>query len=269
MQFSRVYAVYLRQLYLIRNNPPRLASIFLWLLVDIVLWGFITKYLSSFGQTTFNFVTVILGAIILWEFVSRMQQGIMTSFLEEIWTQNFINYFASPLQLVEYLSGLVLTSITTGLCGFIMVVIIAGVAFDFNILRMGLLLIPFMGVLFIFGTAMGIIVAAIIFRLGPTAEWLGWPIPLVLSLFSGVFYPVSTLPAAMRVIAKLIPASYVFESIRSVLSGAVMSTDIAVALIIGLSLALIYLFLAYLFFRSVYRRNLENGALSQFGAESY
>ena len=90
----------------------RLASIFLWLLVDIILWGFISRYLGSLGQATFGFVTVILGAIILWEFVSRIQQGMMTSFLEDIWTQNFINYFASPLRIAEYLSGLVLTSIT-------------------------------------------------------------------------------------------------------------------------------------------------------------
>lgn len=269
MQCSRVYAVFLRQLYLIKNNPPRLASIFLWLLVDVILWGFITRYLRSFGQTTFSFATVILGAIILWEFVSRIQQGIMTSFLEEIWTQNFINYFASPLRLAEYLSGLVLTSITTGVCGFIVVVIIAGVAFDYNILKMGILIVPFMGILFIFGTAMGIVVSAIIFRLGPTAEWLGWPIPLVLSVFSGVFYPVSTLPAAMRVVAKLIPASYIFESIREVLSGTLIPTDIALDLTISLCLALLYLFLAYAVFIRVYRHNLENGALARFSAESY
>ena len=86
----------------------------------MVQWGFISKYLGSFGQATFSFVTVILGAIILWEFMVRVQQGIMMAFLEDIWTQNFINFFASPLKIREYLCGLVMTSVASGasrVCG--------------------------------------------------------------------------------------------------------------------------------------------------------
>jgi len=269
MIFSRVYAVFLRQLYLIRNNPTRLASIFLWLLVNIIMWGFISKYLGTFGKSTFGLVTVILGAIILWEFVTRIQQGMMTSFLEDIWTQNFINFFASPLKIAEYLSGLVLNSITTGLLGFFIVAIIAGAAFGYDIFKIGLLLIPAMAILFIFGISMGIVVSGLIFRLGPTAEWLGWPIPLVLSIFSGVFYPVSTLPFALRIIARMIPASYVFETIRTVLSNPSITVGIASDLLIGAILALIYLGGAYILFISVYKRNLKNGAIAQFSAESF
>lgn len=268
MVFTRAYAIFLRQLYLFRGNPTRLFSIFIWLVVDIIQWGFISKYLGTFGQATFDFLNVILGAIILWEFVSRIQQGIMMSFLEDIWTQNFINYFASPLKVIEYLSGLVLTSITTGLSGFVMVVIIAGAAFGYDIFRIGIYLIPFMGILFVFGIAMGIFVSGVIFRLGPTAEWLGWPIPLVLSVFSGVFYPVSTLPPAFQFIAKLIPASYVFESMRSLLTNHEFSGDLGANLLIGGGVALIYLALAYAFFIKIYRHNLENGAIAQFNAEA-
>ncbi|SYZ72575.1 ABC-2 type transporter [Candidatus Zixiibacteriota bacterium] len=269
MIFSRVYAVFLRQLYLIRNNPTRLASIFLWLLVNIIMWGFISKYLGSFGKATFNFVTVILGAIILWEFVTRIQQGMMTSFLEDIWTQNFVNFFASPLKIIEYLSGLVLNSITTGLLGFFMVTIIAGIAFGYNIFKIGLLLIPAMAILFVFGISMGIVVSGLIFRLGPTAEWLGWPIPMVLSLFSGVFYPVATLPPALRIVADIVPASYVFETVRAVLSNSSTGTEIASNLLIGAALVLVYLAVAYILFIRVYARNLKNGAIAQFSAESF
>ena len=48
----------------------------------------------------------------------RIQQGIMMAFLEDIWTQNFINFFASPLKIREYLSGLVMTSICYQPCRF-------------------------------------------------------------------------------------------------------------------------------------------------------
>ena len=85
MSLSHIAAIFFRQLFLYKSNPTRLASIFLWIIIDIIQWGFITKYLGSLGQDTFSFITVILGAIILWGFMTRIQQGIMMSFLEDIW----------------------------------------------------------------------------------------------------------------------------------------------------------------------------------------
>jgi ABC-2 type transport system permease protein len=268
MNASRVYAVFVRQLFLLKGNPTRLVSIFLWLVIDIIQWGFISRYLGSLGQATFSYITVILGAIILWEFMSRIQQGILMAFLEDIWSQNFINFFASPLKIREYLSGLVLTSVTSGLAGFIVIVAIAAAAFGYNALRIGLLLFPFMVILLLFGIAMGIFVSAIIFRLGPSAEWLGWPIPMVLSIFAGVYYPISPLPAGFSAIARAIPASYVFESLRSILSPAGTSVNIGANLIIGGLLSVVYLLATSSFFIHIYRKNLKGGNIARFNAEA-
>lgn len=179
MSLQRIYSIFLRQVYLIKSNPVRLVSIFLWTLIDIIQWGFITKYLGSFGGAVFSVVTVLLGSIILWEFMSRIQQGMMTAFLEDIWTENFINFFASPLEVKEYLSGLILTSITTSTIGFFLMALIAGLVFGYNIFIIGLYILPLILVLFVFGMAMGLFITSLIFRLGPSAEWLGWPIPIV------------------------------------------------------------------------------------------
>ena len=239
---------------------------FLWIIIDVILWGFITKYLGSLGTATFSFANIILGAIILWGFMTRIEHGLMTAFLEDIWSRNFINYFASPLKISEYISGLVATSITTGICGFLVVLLIAGACFGYNIFQIGLLLLPFLLILFIFGMAMGIFVSALIFRLGPAAEWIGWPIPMVLSVFSGVFYPVSTLPKFLQTFSKIIPASYVFESMRAILAGGLFS-GLAINLLIGLGLAFIYLLLTYFFFIRVYRYNLKHGTIARFNIE--
>ncbi len=268
MNFSRVYAIFVRQLFLYKSNPTRLASIFLWILIDILQWGFISKYLGSLGQQTFSFITVILGAIILWDFMSRMQQGIMMSFLEDIWSQNFINFFASPLKLKEYLSGLVVTSLVTGFAGFLVMIGIAQMIFGFNVFRIGWLLAAFMCILLVFGIAMGIFVSAMIFRLGPSAEWLGWPIPLVLSLFVGVYYPVETLPPMLRIFSYALPPSYAFESIRAILTSGTSTHTLLVNLATGTLLAVAYLIITSLFFIHIYRRNLQNGSIARFNAES-
>ena len=268
MSFTRVYAIFLRQVFLIKSNPTRLATIFLWIIVDTVQWGFISKYLGSLGQSTFSFTTVILGAIILWELVTRTQNGLMRGFLEDIWTQNFINYFASPLKIREYLAGLVITSIATSLIGFWIMVLIAVLAFGYNIFKVGLLLFPFVLILFVFGIAMGFFVSAIIFRLGPSGEWLGWPIPLILSIFSGVYYPISTLPPALQIVAKLMPPCYIFQSMRIILSTGSFSTDLYVNLLISTSLAVVFLLATYKVFIITYHYNLKTGAIARFNAEA-
>ncbi|MDD2731522.1 MAG: ABC transporter permease, partial [Candidatus Portnoybacteria bacterium] len=257
MRPSSIYAIFLRQIYLTKSNPARLTGIFVWVVLDIVQWGFITKYLGGFGGAAFTLASVILGAVILWEFFVRIQHGIMTAFLEDIWSRNFINFFASPLKIGEYISGLVLTSIVTGVAGFAAMFLLAGALFDYNILRLGVMILPFIFILFIFGTAMGTFVSALIFRLGPAAEWLGWPIPFALSVFAGVFYPLSVLPVGMQMISKLIPASYVFESMRAIINSGAFSGQMAINLFLGFALASIYLLLAYIFFVKIYRYNLR------------
>jgi len=236
--------------------------------VDIVQWGFISRYLASLGESTFGFITVILGAIILWDFLSRTQQGIMRGFLEDIWSQNFINYFASPLEIREYLAGIILTSMAISLSGFVLAALLAAVMFGYSIFNIGLLLMPFMFILFVFGIAMGIFVSAVIFRLGPSGEWLGWPLPLVLSLFSGVYYPISTLPWALQAVAKLMPPCYVFESIRAILSTGTFSNGLIANLLVGSLLAFAYLAAVYAFFIRIYRTNLKTGAIARFNAEA-
>jgi ABC-2 type transport system permease protein len=267
MSISRIYAVFIRQVFLIKSNPTRLVSLFLWIIIDVVLWGFITKYLGSLGKDTFSFVNIILGAIILWGFTTRIEHGIMTTFLEDIWSRNFINYFASPLKINEYISGLVMTSIAMGIFGLSLMLLIAGLCFGYNIFRIGLFLFPFLLILFIFGMAMGIFVSALIFRLGPAAEWIGWPIPMVLSVFSGVFYPVSNLPNFLRIFSRVIPASYVFESMRTILERELFSNSLVIYLCIGLALSCIYLLATYLFFIRVYRYNLKHGTIARFSID--
>jgi ABC-2 type transport system permease protein len=266
MNLKRIYAVFVRQIYLLGNNPTRIAGNFVWLTIAIVQWGFISKYLGSLGKANFNFITVILGALILWEFLTRIQQGIRMAFLEDIWSNNLINFFASPLRISEYTLGMVSSSIITGLLGFLIMSVIAGLGFGYDIFIIGLSMIPFVAILFLFGMALGIFICAMIFQLGPTAEWLGWPIPMILSLISGVYYPIDTLPDFLKLVAGLFPPAYVFESLRAQLEQVATVHMVVHNLILGLGLALFYLALSYRFFLLVYHHNLKSGKLARFNA---
>ena len=80
--------------------------------------------------------------------------------------------------------------------------VLARIAFGLSFFAYGVALAPFLMVLFLTGIALGVVAAALVLRLGPAAEWLIWPIPMLISPFAGVFYPVSVLPGWMQAVAR-------------------------------------------------------------------
>jgi hypothetical protein len=95
MDVNRTAAILLRQYYLMRGNLSRLLSPVVWVTIDILLWGFITKYLNTVASSGFNFVPALLGAVLLWDFFSRVMYGVTMAFFEDVWSRNFLNIFAS------------------------------------------------------------------------------------------------------------------------------------------------------------------------------
>jgi len=265
MQPVRIAAIVLRHSYLLRGSPARVLPLFAWVAIDIVLWGFITKYLNAVSASGFNFVPSMLGAVLLWDFLTRVMMGVTTAFFEDVWSRNFLNVFATPLKISEYVSGLVLTSIATSSLGLVVMLVLASAAFGLSFLGYGLTLIPFLLVLFVSGIALGIFGSAIVLRLGPAAEWFIWPIPALLSPFAGVFYPISTLPPWMQWVSRLLPPSYVFEGVRHVVAGQAVSGP---NLLGGGGLAVLYLLLAGWFFARIYRHAVRTGLIARYSAES-
>src|SRR4030042_1890028 len=197
MSFYRTFAIMLRQFYLIRGSFARVFPLFAWAGVDMVLWGFLTKYLNTFVSPGFNFVPALLGAVLLWDFFIRIMQGVTMAFFEDVWSHNFINIFATPLLISEYVAGLVLSSIATSVVGLAVMLFIAVLFFKLSFFVYGLMAIPFILVLFLFGISIGVFGSALVLHFGPASEWFIWPIPGIISPFVGVLYPISTLPVWM------------------------------------------------------------------------
>ena len=265
MRLRPVAAILLRQLYLIRGSPVRSLPMFAWVAIDIVVWGFITRYLNSMAAGRFNYVPSLLGAVLMWDFFTRIMQGVSTAFLEDVWSRNFLNLFATPLTIAEYLLGLVITSMATSTVGLVVMLVLATAVFGLSFLSLGGLLVPFLLTLFAFGIALGILASALVLRLGPASEWLVWPMPALLSPFVGVFYPLATLPSWMQGVGHLLPPSYVFEGMRAVLAGRPFS---AANLAVGAAIAVLDIMLAGYFFARVFGYALRTGLLARYSAES-
>lgn len=265
MNSRRIYAIFLRQIYLMRSNATRFVQMFIWISVDIILWGFITRYLTGIVSTGLNLASVFLGAVLLWDFSIQVMQGVTISFFEDVWSRNFLNIFASPLRISEYVAGLVVTGIARSLIALVVMLSLAGIVFGLSVLVYGAALAAFLFILFLFGISLGIIGVSIVLRLGPAAEWFIWPIPAVLSPFVGVFYPLSILPAWMQAVSHLLPPSYVFAGVRSIVHSGTFSGS---GLLLGTALSFVYIVGAYFIFLGVYRKAVRTGLLARYSAEN-
>lgn len=265
MSLQRSAAIMLRQFYLMRGSAARVVPLFAWVGVDIVLWGFMSRYLNGLTTAGLNFVPTLLGAVLLWDFFTRVMQGVTMTFFEDVWSRNFLNLFASPLRLSEYLAGLVMSSVVTSLVGLVFMLIIASVAFGLSFFSYGVVLIPALLVLFLFGIALGIAATGMVLRLGPASEWFVWPIPALIAPFAAVYYPLTTLPRWMQYVSRIIPPSYVFQNIRSVVCGETVSWG---PLVLGAVLALVYLVMASWFFSRMYRHGVRTGLIARYSSET-
>lgn len=217
MNVGRISALIARHLYLYRRSFPRLLEIFYWPLLDLVVWGFITVYLSQEGKGLHGAVTFFLGALIFWDILFRAQQGVTISFLEEIWSRNLMNLFASPLTSGEFLAATMAMSVFKVAAVSIIMAFSALFFYSYNVFVMGLVLIPFVFNLIAVGWFIGILTMSIIMRFGQQAEVLAWGLVFLFQPISCVFYPVSVLPDWLQPVALANPAAHVFEGMRGIL----------------------------------------------------
>jgi len=260
MNLTRIYAVVLRHLYTWSRSLERLSEVFWFPLMDLFVWGFFTLYLSSGSMGLVNPVLLILSGLILWTVVYRSQYEISLSLAEEIWSQNLLNLFASPLSIWEFISATVLLSMVKLTVVLTLMSLMAFVLYSYNALSLGLFAIPFVAILAVFGFLMGVFINGLILRFGKDAQALAWTAVFAVQPFSCIFYPLSILPSWAQKISLLLPSTYVFEGMRSL----IITGHLPIFyLLMGIILDLFYLVLTLIFFKNMFEKAKELGLLSR------
>ena len=218
MNPNTILALVMRYILLYTRNPVRLVELFFWPIVQLLVWGFVTRYLQTQGSGDFpKIITFLIGGIILWDALFRAQQGVAISFLEDVWTRNLLNIFAAPVRMTEYLAATFCVGFLRVFITSLVMALIAWIGYSFNLLQFDFALIGFYINLMLFGWTLGVLVTALILRYGHGAESLAWAIPFMIQPVAAVFYPVSALPGWLQPVAHAFPPAYVFEGMRAVL----------------------------------------------------
>jgi len=218
--FSGIYGVLLRYVFVYTRSGLRLFELFFWPIIQLLVWGFLTRYLMQMENGDYmRPVQFILGGVLLWDVQFRATQGVSISLLEDIWTRNLLNIFVAPLRTWEFVMGTCLVGLFRVVLTLPLLILMAYLWFDFNLFQMSLWLLPFYGNLLLFGWCLGIMANCLIIRWGQAAEGLCWAMPFVIQPFAAVYYSVSALPEWLQVVSMTLPCSHVFEGMREVLVG--------------------------------------------------
>jgi ABC-2 type transport system permease protein len=86
----RIWALFLRYILLLRRDLSRVIDLLYWPTIDVIIWGFVTLFITRTGAVLPNFAALFLGAVILWNVFFRCQQDISVSFLDDVWARSII-----------------------------------------------------------------------------------------------------------------------------------------------------------------------------------
>lgn len=263
---SRISALLLRHYYILRSSPARVVDIMFWPAVQMILWGFISRFFAArtgAEPQALNYALgTLLGAVLLWDLLFRTQIAVFIAYLEEIWARNLGHLFVSPLRPSEWWLSMVAFSFFRVGVGMAPAVLLAIPFYGFSIFDLGLPLLFFFFNLMMMGWWLGFLVISVLVRAGPGAEGLAWAFTFLLSPFCAVYYPVATLPHWLQPVALALPASHVFEGLRALVEQHVFDKGHMLA---AFSLNIIYLVISLTLLQAALRSARRAGTLLQTG----
>lgn len=258
--FSRIKAIILEHLYRLFRSPDEWIDTFFWPIMDVIIWGFTTLYFNRLGGTSAKIASFLLGGMILWTIVWRAQQDISVTLMADIWNQNLINLFSSPITSWEYILATIILGFIKIFLTLSVIITLSFFLYTFNIFILGFYLVPMFIILLLFSWALGIFINGLIIRFGRRVQFIAWSLVVLLHPVSCVYYPLSSLPKFLQQISVFIPGTYVFEAMREVLRNQVPTSEF---FIYGFLIVLVWLVITSISFNILYEASRQKGRLAK------
>ena len=262
MNINKMYGLFLRHFFLIKGSLPRVLDLIYWPTIQIILWGFISKFFSMYSNYYSNTLGVILTCAILYDILFRSSISFNMLFLEEIWSRNFTNLFIAPIKIREIIAALTLTAIIRTLIGLVPAVLIAIPLFGVSVLKLGVPLVFLLIGLYLFGITLGLLVTSGLLRYGPSFENIAWASLFFLAPLGCIYYPIEILPNILQLIAKCLPLVHIFEEMRSIL---MTETVNYFNIVKSIAISLIYFIFGIIIFYISYFGAKKRGTLINMG----
>jgi ABC-2 type transport system permease protein len=236
----RVRTVLRRLRYVVARTPDRWFLIFVFPFIDVILFGSIGAYAAEQSSASGAAAPYLLAGIMLNHFLFQTEVSVATGFMEETWSRNVLNMMTTPLREVEYLVALTLFALSKLALAMATVSLAALIFYQFGLVELGWGVLPLGFTLILSGLAMGLWMIGLLLRYGQSAEIFTWATSFLVLALSGVFNPIRAIPGALQPVSRLLPTTYAFEAMRTLLDGGAMPWgDLARAGFGGLALLVV------------------------------
>lgn len=259
MKWYRVSAIIWRHIYNFRHSWDRLSDAFYWPAMDIILWGLTSLWIRTTAADIPNIVLILLSGLVFWQIVWRGQYEFTVNLLEEMWSHNLVNLFATPLKIIEWIMAILFLGLVKMVLSVGFAVFLVYSLYAVKLWQIGWNILPFFALLLMMGWWVGFLVSSLIIRYGTRIQTIAWSGVYLLAPFSAIYYPLSALPDWARTISWWVPASHIFEGLREALIYNRINT---VELWLALIQNLIYLIMAIVLFVTMFRKTKQLGLSS-------
>lgn len=214
MKWLHIYALYLRHGYPLKRDFDLLTDMLYWPIFDTITWGLASAWMVEASSGTPQIVLSVLIALVLWNILWRSQMEISRNLIDEIWNQNLVNLFSTPLTLKEWIVSVLGQSIlkmciTAGTVSGVIALLYAA-----NIFVLGWWMLPLFFNTVLTGWCIGFFAAAVVIRYGGKMQTVVWTLPALFFPLSAVYFPLTQLPIFWQWVSRLVPTTYVFEEMR-------------------------------------------------------
>jgi len=257
--FTRTIAFSYRNLIFLKRNIFTFFEILFWPMVGLFSIGLMGNFLGLDEKIR----SFILTGVILSGVLQVTQLDVSYGALYEIWSKSIKQIFIAPVKHFHYILGSWFIGIIRGGIVFVFMTLLAKWFFGFVTPPMGVAIVALGGIFFMaLIIGMGVTLSVLVF--GQRIDIVAWSITILLMLVSGIYYPVSYLPASIRVVAKFLPLTYILEYFRlpygEVISGSSSQTPL-ILLIKALILIALYISIFYLLITLAYRHSRKTGGI--------
>lgn len=263
-KIKRVFAVVMRHL-LLMKNPFELTSHLYWVLMDVVIFGFLVQSMNRQADGSLNIATIcILTNLSICYVFARGAVSLASTLLKDLSDLSFIGLMATPITTAEWIFAQIIVAAVSSGISFLMGFICIMIFFGFNVFSAGLVLIPAIISLLISSWTLGILMLSLVIVFGKKSSSSIHTVPWLFLPFSGVFYSVAILPAYCQKIASWLPMFYIFDGLTQYIKNG-QSINLALFKSMGLNFG--YFIVAVTIFVIMFRRR-KNIGLTRLELES-
>lgn len=228
-----------------------------WPLMALASFGIFLKFVGANDYLKALMFTGVIG----WSTINLTQTAISRAFMHELWDRTLKHTFSAPITFYDFIIGHWLFGIFEIIIAFGLMSIIALNFFNFNIFSIGIYIPLALGLIALCGLLIGIIAISIILTFGLRMDFIVWSIVDMVVFVSGIYYSVTVFPESIQTISHLFPVVYVFEGMRTVLTG-LPAFQIFTK---GYLIALIWTIIAFMLFKKIEINARKNGFYQKYG----